>query len=172
MIYYIHYNSSNPAKFNQRLLDTIKEFQGWAILSQTFFLVRVGEDRNEEGRDANLYVIKDRLRQVCDPEDEFFIGQMGNEATWQGYGGRLRDWLNKNFNHSNTQQQDSFKKTEVKDADDLIAALQRNEEIQKIIDENLAKSKVMEEKINNKILELLRSNDEMLKKIRENQKMQ
>lgn len=170
MIYYIHYYSSNPRDINQKLLDAIKEFPGWAILAPTFFLVRVGEDKEEEGRDANLFVIKNRLNKVCEPEDEFFIGQMGNEATWQGYGSRLRDWLIKNFNPQNEQEQESFKRPEVvKDAEGLAAAVRRNKEIQKLVDEQTARVKAMDMKIDDKTAQLLNTTDEMLKKLQENQ---
>lgn len=95
MLYYIYYHSASQEQENRQLLNVIKSFPGWAILSPSFFLIRE-EEKKQNDTDVTILKIKEKVRNVCSSNDEFFIGQMGDKATWQGYGGRLRDWLIEN----------------------------------------------------------------------------
>lgn len=127
MIYFIYYHSSDPDLHNNRVLDVVKEFPGWAVLSPSFFLVRL-DDREEDNRDTNLYIIKKKIGLACDQNDEFFVGQLGDESTWQGYGSRLKEWLIKNTLHKDEDNQENFSlKETVRAAYNALAAMKEKE---------------------------------------------
>lgn len=97
MIYIIYYRSAFPEQENTKIQELIKSFPGWAILSSSFFLVRKEYDEAwKDGKDQNLFEIKQQLNSIGSTNDEFFVSQLGNEAIWQGYGGRLKDWIIRN----------------------------------------------------------------------------
>ena len=109
MIYYIYYHSTNPEQNNAKILDTIKSFPAWAILGHSFFMVRMDYKGNAD-TDANLLEIKQKLKEVGASADDFFIGQMGDEAIWQGYGVPLKQWLISNSVKANEAADESFRK--------------------------------------------------------------
>lgn len=107
MIYYIYYHSASLEQENKKVLEFIKTFRGWAILSTSFFLVSRDDERNND-TDANLIFIRNEMRKVTSQSDEFFIGQLGTESVWQGYGGRLRDWFIKNSVPRTIDEEEQF----------------------------------------------------------------
>ncbi len=92
MIYYIYYRSASSEQENKKVKDFIKTFHGWALLGPSFYLV-FKKDAKDGDIDTNLLYIKSKLKEYGFVNDEFFIGQMGSEATWQGYGIPLKNWL-------------------------------------------------------------------------------
>jgi len=108
MIYYIYYHSTNPEQNNAKILDTIKSFPAWAILGHSFFLVRK-DDKSDADTDVNLLFIKQKFKDVGASTDDFFIGQMGDEAIWQGYGAPLKQWLISNSVKKNEAADESFR---------------------------------------------------------------
>lgn len=122
MIYTIYYHSSSLGQENKKLLDLIKTFPGWAILSPSFFLVRSGNNAINTDRDQYLFEVKHKLTSISSPNDEFFISQLGNESTWQGYGGKLRDWIirNSRANDSSEAEKESVSQTECNQAANTI----------------------------------------------------
>lgn len=109
MIYYIYYHSTNPEQNNAKIIDTVKGFPAWAILGHSFFLVRMDYKGNAD-TDANLLEIKQKLKEVGASADDFFIGQMGDEAIWQGYGVPLKQWLISNSVKKHEGGDESFRK--------------------------------------------------------------
>lgn len=108
MIHYIYYHSSIPELDNEKVLEVIKSCPGWAILSPSFFLVRIDEDKTSVEGESTLQYIKKKLEKVCSSSDEFFIGQMGGSgATWQGYGIRLKNWIIENSHPQKEDEDDS-----------------------------------------------------------------
>ena len=107
MIYFIYYHTASPEQDNTKIVETIKSFPGWAILGSTFFLV-MKEDIVDDDTDTNLLSIRQRLREAGASTDEFFIGQMGDEAVWQGYGAPLKQWLLK-YSQKSNDDDESFR---------------------------------------------------------------
>ena len=107
MIYFIYYHSANPEQGNTKVVETIKSFPGWAILGSTFFLV-MKDDVKDNDADPNLSTIKKSLQEAGSSTDEFFIGQLGDEAVWQGYGAPLKQWLLK-YSQKNNDDEESFR---------------------------------------------------------------
>ena len=127
MIYFIYYHSSNPDQLNNSVLDVVKEFPGWAVLSPSFFLVRLNKQDSDD-RDANLFIIKNKINLVCDHDDEFFVGQLGDESTWQGYGSRLKEWLIKNTLQQGEENQENFSlKEAARAAHNALVAMKQKE---------------------------------------------
>ena len=93
LLYYVYYHSTTLEAENPKLLDVIKSFPAWAILGPSFFLVQFDPLMKEEDATDNLDAIREKIEAVCGPKDYYFIGRMGDIATWKGYGTNLKAWL-------------------------------------------------------------------------------
>lgn len=106
MIYYIYYHSASPEQENNKIKEFIKTFPGWAVLGPSFYLV-FKNDVKDDDTDTNLLYIRSKLKEIGSANDEFFVGQFGNEATWQGYGIPLKNWLIK-YSRPINEEDDKF----------------------------------------------------------------
>ena len=108
LIYYVYYHSTTLESENPKLLDVIKSFPAWAILGPSFFLVQYDPSMKEEDAGDNLDAIRGKVDAVCGPKDYYFIGRMGDIATWKGYGTNLKAWLMNNAIPKLTENEDVF----------------------------------------------------------------
>lgn len=93
ILYYVYYHSTALESENSKLQDVIQSFPAWAILGPSFFLIQYDASMKEEDAGVNLEAIRKKIDAVCGPRDYYFIGRMGDLATWKGYGTNLKAWL-------------------------------------------------------------------------------
>jgi len=89
MVVIITYIPSNSSERNEQLLRRVKQYNTWAILNATNYIVKV--------KGKTVTDIRDELAEFLQPKDKLMVSELSGNAAWRGFGMDISDWLKKHL---------------------------------------------------------------------------
>ena len=88
MIFFVTYDLMNPDRHHSDLLKKIKNYEGWAKLGDSCFLIKTDKD---------AVAIRDNLKMGLDSNDKIYIGQTITPAAWYNLPDDVTNWIKSNL---------------------------------------------------------------------------
>ncbi len=90
MAYIISYVPSTQGMRNSKLIDQVKTYPSWAILSAFTYVVTVEPEWNSVS-------IRENLTPYLKLNDKLFVAELTGRAAWRAFNKNMSDWLKKNL---------------------------------------------------------------------------
>lgn len=74
---------------NEALINAVRSYQQWAILSSWSYLINQKE--------ATTDGIRDHLLRFCKPGDKIFVAELQRNAAWAGLPDDVSSWIQSNL---------------------------------------------------------------------------
>lgn len=88
MIYIVVYDLLEPGQHYDSLIKKIKEYDGWAKLGYSCFLIKTEKYATE---------VRDELIQFVDENDKLYVGKVTTPAAWLNMPKDVVKWINDNL---------------------------------------------------------------------------
>ena len=89
MAYIISYVPSTQTR-NSKLIDKIKSYPSWAILSAYTFIITTPPDMKPS-------TIRDDLTLYLRLNDKIFVAELSGQAAWRAFDLNMSNWFKKNL---------------------------------------------------------------------------
>lgn len=89
MAFLITYIPINTFERNEELIHKVKQYNVWAIINATNYIVKVPNKKPSEIRDE----LVDSLR----PRDKLLVSELTGNAAWRSFDKDLSEWLKRNL---------------------------------------------------------------------------
>jgi hypothetical protein len=87
MVYVVTYHPK-LARRNAALIQTVRNFEGYALLTDYSFLVRTKWSAS---------FVRDRIKQNLRVGDELFVCKLEKSAAWTGFDAKFSQWIKNAF---------------------------------------------------------------------------
>ncbi len=88
MIYFVTYDLIEPGQIYEKLIKKIKEYDGWAKLGYSCFLIKTEKSAVE---------VRDELETCIDKNDRLYVGQAKTPAAWHHLPVDVSKWIKDNL---------------------------------------------------------------------------
>lgn len=88
MIYIVAYDLIEPGQHYEPLIKKIKEYDGWAKLGYSCFLIKTDKAATD---------VRDELTTLIDKNDKLYVGRATTPAAWFNMPKDVVKWINDNL---------------------------------------------------------------------------
>lgn len=74
---------------NTLLVEQIKKYENWAIISSTCYII--------SGSFTSVVEIRNQLGPSMRPNDKLIVTELTGNAAWRGFNDNMSEWLKKNL---------------------------------------------------------------------------
>ena len=89
MAYIISYVPSTQTR-NGKLIDQIRSYPSWAIMSAYTFIITTSPDMKST-------TIREELTPYLRQNDKLFVAELSGQAAWRAFDSNMSNWLKKNL---------------------------------------------------------------------------
>lgn len=89
MAFLITYIPVNTSERNEGLILKVKQYNIWAILNATNYIVKVNNKKPSE--------IRDELSESLRPKDKLLVSELTGNAAWRSFDDDISAWLKRNL---------------------------------------------------------------------------
>lgn len=88
MAYIVTYQSRFIQR-NEALINAVRSYQRWAVLTDWSYLIAQNETTTEG--------VRDHLIRFCKPGDKIFVAELKRNAAWTGLPDNVSSWIQSNL---------------------------------------------------------------------------